>query len=74
MQEVESRQQLETLRRDEKTQARSLANINEKLVQFEERKGKLEEEQGILSTRKIEVSIFKKSWMVTCSVLSLVRR
>jgi structural maintenance of chromosome 1 len=54
--EVEARQQLDTLRRDEKTQTRALANVNEKVSQFEGRKQKLDEERTNLGEKKTEVS------------------
>ncbi|GJJ15239.1 hypothetical protein Clacol_009515 [Clathrus columnatus] len=55
VQEVESRQQLETLRRDEKTQARALTVLQDKIKQFNERNEKLEEEQTSLQTQKDEL-------------------
>ncbi|KAF8525826.1 condensin complex subunit SMC1 [Hysterangium stoloniferum] len=55
IQEVETRQQLETRRRDEKTQGRALTSLNEKIAHFEERKTKLDEEKVTQSTKKAEL-------------------
>ena len=55
MQQIEVRQQLETRRREEKTQSRALAGISEKVNQFEGRKQKLDEEKISLTEKKTEV-------------------
>jgi hypothetical protein len=59
VQEVEARQQLETLRRDEKTQGRTLFGLNAKVAHFEERKTTLDEEKVTQRTKKAEVYFFR---------------
>ncbi|KAF8587801.1 condensin complex subunit SMC1 [Ramaria rubella] len=55
IQEIETRQQLDTLRREEKTQGRALASVSEKVNQFEGRKHKLDEEKASLVAKKAEL-------------------
>ena len=57
VQEVQARQQLDSLRRDEKAQHRALLGINEKVGQFEGRKQKLDEEKASMGEKKTEVSL-----------------
>ena len=56
MEQIEARQQLDTLHRDEKVQGRALANVNEKVSQFEGRKRKLDEDKNSSTEKRSEVS------------------
>ena len=71
MERIEARQQLETLRREEKTQGRALAGISEKVSQFEGRKQKLDEEKAGSTEKKTEVSSHNR---LLISSVSLVLR
>lgn len=55
VEEVGSRQQVETLRREEKIQGRALAALDNKVQQMNERATKLEEERATLEVQKDEV-------------------
>jgi predicted nucleic acid-binding Zn-ribbon protein len=56
VEQIDARQQLETLRRDEKTQGRALASVNEKVSHLDGRKQKLDEEKNSLVEKRQEVS------------------
>jgi chromosome segregation ATPase len=55
VEQIEARQQLETLRREDKTHGRALAGASEKVSQFDGRKQKLDEEKASLTEKKTEV-------------------
>jgi structural maintenance of chromosome 1 len=64
---VSERQQLETLRRDQKTYRDSLAMIDDRIQQAEQKRDKLSKEEEVLADREETVGIMLDVWLTPYS-------